>query len=189
MKITAGRLKGKKIRFDLSRHKLRPTPSKVKESLFNIIGNSILNARFLDLYAGTGAIGIEALSRGASEVVFVEASRGFAMNIKNVIKEAGLTVNAKIINKKALQFIMNNPYSEENPFDIIFLDPPYHTDELLKAINAIKTSGLLRQGGILIAEHFTKIPLPESFGSLKKKRDYKYGDTVLSLYLKEQKDI
>lgn len=177
MKISSRSVKGSILR----QKSLRPTTGKVREALFNILRGKIENARFLDLYAGTGAVGIEALNQGASEAVFVEASKGYTKNIKQLIKKFGFSKKASIITKKVLSFIEWVKLNQLT-FDIIFLDPPYHTDEIIYALSAIGKSHILEQEGIVIAEHFTKRQLPERFGSLQKVRDYTYGDTVLSLY-------
>jgi 16S rRNA (guanine(966)-N(2))-methyltransferase RsmD len=175
-----------KIISSSSRRGLRPTTSKVREAVFNILFDKIRGARFLDLYAGTGAIGLEALSRGASEVFFVEANKNYIENIKQVVQKRGLSEKTNIFKKTALSFIK---WAKANHlfFDIIFMDPPYHTDEIVYALNAIDSSRILREEGIVIAEHFKKRHLPEKMENLQKVRDYSYGDTVLSLYKKESK--
>jgi 16S rRNA (guanine(966)-N(2))-methyltransferase RsmD len=162
---------------------LRPTTGKVREALFNILRGKIENTCFLDLYAGTGAVGIEALKQGASEVTFVEASKSCAKNISEGLNKFRFTVRARVITKKALSFI---EWAEINrmTFDIIFLDPPYHKDEILQALSAIGELNILKDNGIVIAEHFTKKQLPDEFNNLQKVKDYNYGDTVLSFYKK-----
>lgn len=160
---------------------LRPTPSKVREALFNILQDKIDCARFLDLYAGTGAVGLEALSHGALEVVFVEVSRVYAEKIKEKLMTTGFRRKAKVITKKALSFLADAGLKGDT-FDIIFLDPPYHTDEINGALSVIGSSHLLKDDGVVIAEHFVKRQLSHEFGRLRFLRDYKYGDTVLSLY-------
>src|SRR3989338_815380 len=134
MRISAGNLKGRKLssakalRLAKKRDELRPTSSKVKESIFNIVGEKIKGTEFVDLYSGTGAVGIEALSRGASAVSFVEADRKRAELIK---KAAG----------------------DNSKFDIIFLDPPYHGGEFEAALSLLAEGTLLNDDGIIIAEH------------------------------------
>jgi len=170
------------VKENISRQKsLRPTAGKVREALFNILRGRIDNARFLDLYAGTGAVGVEALKQGASEVVFVETSKAHSMNINRLAEKSGFSGRARIITKKVLSFIQ---WAELNrlTFDIIFLDPPYHTDEIIYSLSAIGKSHILEQNGIVIAEHFSKGKLTESFGDLQMLKEYFYGDTVLSFY-------
>ncbi len=160
---------------------LRPTTGKVREALFNILRDRTDNACFLDLYAGTGAVGIEALKQGASEAVFVEAGGSSYRNIEKLINKFGFSANARIIRKKVLSFIK---WAELNhlTFDIIFLDPPYHTDDVINALTAVGISNILKHNGVVIAEHFVKKQLPDEFGRLRKFKEYKYGDSVLSLY-------
>lgn len=181
MRVSSGSLKGRKIKFTPSGRQLRPTTSKVKESVFNILAGEINGARFLDLYAGTGAVGIDALSHGASEVFFVESDRSNSKNIKQILEQTGFKEKAKVVTTNALSFI---EWAEVNnlSFDIIFLDPPYHTDEIMHALSAIGGSHILGQTGLVMAEHFTKRKLPERVDRLQKIKDYIYGDTVLSLY-------
>lgn len=163
---------------------LRPTTGKVREALFNILRRKIENACFLDLYAGTGAVGIEALKQGASEVTFVEVSREYSKNINEALSKFRFTVRARVITKKVLSFI---EWADTNrmTFDIIFLDPPYHTEEILQTISAIGKVNILRDKGVVIAEHFEKKLLPDEFGNLQKVKDYHYGDTELSFYQKK----
>jgi 16S rRNA (guanine(966)-N(2))-methyltransferase RsmD len=164
-----------------AKRSLRPTSSKVREALFNILREKVPGSGFLDLYAGTGAVGIEALRQGASSVVFVEAGRISADKIESTLKRLDNVERARIIRKKAVPFIH---WAEERgmTFHIIFLDPPYHSDEITRALKAIDHSSLVTEKGIVIAEHFSKRHLPDRFDKLEKIKDYKYGDTVLSLY-------
>ena len=163
---------------------LRPTTGKVREALFNILRRKIENACFLDLYAGTGAVGIEALKQGASEVTFVEVNRDYSKNINEALSKFRFTVRARLITKKVLSFI---EWADTNrmTFDIIFLDPPYHTEEILQTMSAIAKVNILRDKGVVIAEHFEKRLLPDEVGNLQKVKDYHYGDTVLSFYQKK----
>ena len=161
--------------------RLRPTSNKVREAFFNILRGEITNASFLDLYAGTGAVGISALKEGASGVVFVEPVRAYAREIEALVKKLDFTGKASVITKKAVPYI---EWAETggSSFDIIFLDPPYHSDEIIRVLTAIGKSSILGNDGILIAEHFVKISLPERFDRLIKIKDYYYGDTVLTFY-------
>ena len=161
---------------------LRPTTGKVREALFDILRGKVKDSRFLDLYAGTGAVGIDALREGASEVVFVEKSVGYSNKIKGLIDGRTFAGKAVVMNKKALSFI-EWAESGNMTFDIIFLDPPYHTEEISLALIAIDGSNILDKGGTVIAEHFSKRELPENFDTLQKIKDYNYGDSILSVYV------
>ncbi|RJQ49516.1 MAG: 16S rRNA (guanine(966)-N(2))-methyltransferase RsmD [Nitrospiraceae bacterium] len=167
---------------------LRPTSGKVREALFNILRSRMENSRFLDLYAGTGAVGIEALRQGASEVLFVEAGRSNAVEIQKALSKYHFMDKTKIIAKKTLPFIEWAAINQMT-FDIIFLDPPYHTEEIFEAMTALGTSDILSSDGIIVAEHFAKKALPDVFDALHKIRDYIYGDTVLSVYKKKRRGL
>ncbi|MBI4709648.1 MAG: 16S rRNA (guanine(966)-N(2))-methyltransferase RsmD [Nitrospirae bacterium] len=160
---------------------LRPTTSKVREAVFNILRDKIRDAGFLDLYAGTGAIGLEALKHGAKEVIFVDAGRNYTQSITQIISKRGLALKSRVITKKVLSLLQGDELKDMS-FDIIFLDPPYHTGEINEALTAIGKSHMLKREGIVIAEHFVKKQLPHEFGSLRLIKDYRYGDTVLSFH-------
>ncbi len=191
MRISAGNLKGRKINFReaqtaaAKQDALRPTSSKVRESVFNIIGNLIVDAKFIDLYAGTGAVGIEALSRGASAVFFVEADRKRTEQMEKILKDCGYLSRADIIKGEASVFIAK-AIKKGLKFDIIFLDPPYHSGELEHILPLLSDGDLLHDEGIIIAEHLSKKKLPDEIGKLVQKKAYKYGDTMLTLYRKKQ---
>jgi 16S rRNA (guanine(966)-N(2))-methyltransferase RsmD len=160
---------------------IRPTTGKVREALFNILRNRIEGAVFLDLYAGTGAVGIEALRQGAAEAVLVEAKRTGAQKIRKLVEYHQFTDKARVIIKKVAGFV---EWAElrEMTFDIIFLDPPYYTDEILTVLSSLGRSGLVRNEGIVIAEHFKKTRLPVTFHRLQRVKVYAYGDTLLTVY-------
>jgi 16S rRNA (guanine(966)-N(2))-methyltransferase RsmD len=149
----------------------------VKQALFNILGDRIDNAVFLDLFAGAGGIGIEALSRGAARVTFVDASRDSLQTIKRNIEAMDFSDHAEVVLAKAEAFLKK----PTGPYDIIFLDPPY-ADELAPLLALISECGLVKPNAIVIAEHFKKQPSPEQAGALVLSRQAKYGDTVLAFY-------
>ena len=159
----------------------RPTSNKVREALFNIIRGRLEGTRFLDLYAGTGAVGMDALRQGAESVYFVESSKVQIKKIKQLLLKHHLLDQSEVVNKKALTFIQ---WAEKNDFafDTVFLDPPYHTDEITLSLSAIGYSSIVADKGIVIAEHFSKRQLPDRFAKLHKTRTYHYGDSVLSFY-------
>ena len=191
MRISAGNLKGRKINFRKAQKAaakqdaLRPTSSKVRESVFNIIGSLIEDAKFIDLYAGTGAVGVEALSRGASAAFFVEADRKRTEQIEKMLKDCGYSSKADIITGEASAFIAKT-VKEGLKFDIVFLDPPYHTGELERILPLLSGGEMLNDKGIIIAEHLSKKKLPDEIGKLVQKKAYKYGDTMLTLYRKKR---
>ena len=196
MRISGGAAKGRKVGVKKAftqkgeGDELRPTSAKVRQAIFNILGERIIDAAFLDLYAGTGAVGIEALSRGAGKAVFVDDNSLRVNIIKELIKKFAFKDRAVIIKDRASNFINNflTPNSKlQTPdfFDIIFIDPPYASGELDAILPLIDEKDILRDNGIAIAEHSSKKRLPEAIGRLKLIKNYKYGDTSLILYKKE----
>jgi 16S rRNA (guanine(966)-N(2))-methyltransferase RsmD len=160
---------------------LRATSSKVREALFNILANHIEGALFVDLYAGTGAVGMEAMSRGAGMVYFVEADRKRVSVIEKTLDGCGCRSRAVIRHARASDFI--DSYGGA-PWDIVFLDPPYQSDEIAGVLPLLGEGGKLGKGALVVVEHMKKQTLPVDVGVLEKVRSYKYGDTVLSLYRK-----
>ncbi len=190
MRISAGEFKGRKIGSKklfvkrAGKDDLRPTPAKVREAIFDILRNEIENASLLDLYAGTGTVGIEALSRGAESVVFVESVRPRAKAIIDLIDKLNLTLKASVHCEEAELFLQRASLTGET-YDIIFADPPYASDEIEKILPLIGKCGILNAQGVLLCEHGAKAVVPEAAGSLKLRKQYRYGDTRLALYRKE----
>lgn len=190
IRITGGQSKGRKISLKKVSSKkatgfLRPTSAKVRKAIFDIIGERIGGSIFLDLYAGTGAVGIEALSRGASYSVFVEEDSKRVSAIKGLLNSFGFSDRANVVKEKVLSFIKG--YKGGIIFDIIFADPPYESEEINELLLLIDNKDLIAEGGILVVEHSSKkfFLLPQK-GRLRFKKRYKYGDTALSLFFKEK---
>lgn len=186
MRISGGSAKGRRIGFRKTSEgnkpeSFRPTSSKVREAVFDILRDKAIGTRFLDLYAGTGAVGMEALSRGAARVVFVEENPVRADAIKETLVRIGFK-DALAVRARAVNFINTT----HETFDIIFLDPPYASGELEIALPLLAGGDILKDKGIVIAEHSTKKILPPETGSLGLKKIYKYGDTSLSVYNKNR---
>ncbi len=162
---------------------LRPTTGKVRGALFDILREDIRDASFLDLYSGTGNVGLDALKQGASDAMLVEANKASCKKIGELAEKLHLSQKTKVSMKKVLTFI---EWAELNQltFDIIFLDPPYHTDEIENALSAIDRSTILKENGKVIAEHFKKKELPERLKTLEREKVYHYGDTLLTFYVK-----
>lgn len=177
MRVTGGTGKGQRLRVP-SGSRVRPTSDKVKQALFNILGDRVIDAVFFDLYAGAGGIGIEALSRGASRVVFVDSSRDSLAVIKRNIEQLGFGDRAQVIQANVEAFLKKTA----EPADIVFLDPPY-AEGMQPLLELIAGSRLIKkQDTIVVAEHFKKQPSPASGGCLVHYRDARYGDTVLAFY-------
>lgn len=189
MRISAGQLKGRKIDLKKAPGKtdkgdLRPTSAKVREALFDILRNDIRGSSFLDLYAGTGAVGFEALSREAANVCFVEEDRAASSKIAQYISKMELDGAAEVFTETAEHFLKRSQVVEMR-FDIIFADPPYASDEIEKILTLLDNGGILRPGGCLIVEHQSKKRIAVSCRNLKPVKNYKYGDTMLTLYRME----
>ncbi|MBF0555122.1 MAG: 16S rRNA (guanine(966)-N(2))-methyltransferase RsmD [Nitrospirae bacterium] len=188
MKIIAGALKGKTVPVRHSKA-LRPTSAKVRESLFNIIRQRVPGSSFADLYAGSGAVGFEALSRGAGHVVFVDIDRHVINTIERNPAFCNNPLNAAIcgdavgiVNKSASEPLRRRVSA---PFDIVFADPPYGSGEIERLLPTLEHSWILSaHDALVIVEHPTKKQMPEETGSLIFLRTYRYGDTSLSVYNK-----
>jgi len=187
MRISGGTAKGRMtatkrlLAKTSSGERLRPTSSKVREALFDILRNRIEGACFVDLYAGTGTVGLEALSRGARKSVFVEPDELRFKTIKQSASELGFQERALVIKGSAQEFLEKASSILES-FDIFFLDPPYQSEEIERVLPVIGESKLLSAKGIVIIEHFSKKKVPAEACRLKIEKVYRYGDTVLTLY-------
>jgi 16S rRNA (guanine(966)-N(2))-methyltransferase RsmD len=189
MRIISGKYRGRRLKSPPSLE-TRPTSDRLRETLFNILAPRIKGARFLDLCAGSGAVGIEALSRGAAHATFVDQSRKICALIEANLDEFGVDENdSEIVNGEAVDFLRRQAKKETPPFDIAFFDPPYEADydvvlERLGEDNGV----LLTTDAIVIVEHHRKRELKEAFGALHRYRTLKQGDTVLSFYQAPQRD-
>jgi len=159
----------------------RPTTDRVKEALFSIIQFEIPTARVLDLFGGTGQLGIEALSRGAKSAVFVDAGEPACRLIRENLKRTKLESDARIVRADYLDYLKRC----KEKFDIIFLDPPYAEVFLENALKCIAEIDILQSGGIIIAERPLGKELPYEFEGFSRSKDYKYGNTLLAIYRKE----
>lgn len=179
MRITAGKFKNKQVK-TIDSDLIRPTLSKIRESLFNVLQNEIENAVFLDLFAGSGIVGIEAASRGAREVFFVEKNPNHYKLLKSNLKS--IEFDYKSFNADSTKILEK---FENKKFDIIFSDPPYKTDLNNKIIEIISRKNLLAENGYLViecnkAEDYTEMLEKNGFEQIKEKI---YGDTKV-LYIK-----
>ena len=179
MRVIAGVAKGRRLRVP-KRKGVRPTSEYLREALFDILGSSVHGVHFLDLYAGSGAVGIEALSRGAAEVVFLEQDPACLQVLRANVAMTGLQ-KRRVVASDVLRALPRLVRHGEH-FDIIFLDPPYGTDLAMRTLGALASGELLRPSGVVIAEHFAKDPLPQAIGMLGRVREKAHGQTVLSFY-------
>ncbi len=172
MRIIAGDLKGRRLKTP-TWEGLRPTSDKLRETLFNVVAQRVPGARVLDLYAGTGAIGIEALSRGASHVTFIDTDRRALTLIEENLRHCGVRDRYAII--RAPQSLLSGS------FDLVVLDPPYDEPDLTASIAAAER--LVAPDGLLVLEHARRRPAPEQAGRLRKTRDLMSGDSALAFYV------
>lgn len=158
----------------------RPTADKVKEALFSIINFDIPGANVLDLFGGTGQLGIEALSRGAKSATFVDAREDACRLIRENLKRTKLEPDGTVIRSDYMDYL--NRCREK--YDIIFLDPPYAEVFLENSLNRITEIDILLSGGIIVTERPLGKELPFEFDGYTRSRDYKYGKTLLTIYRK-----
>lgn len=159
----------------------RPTTDRVKEALFSIIQFEIPTARVLDLFGGTGQLGIEALSRGAKSAVFVDAGEPACRLIKENLRRTKFENEAKVIRSDYLDYLKRC----REKFDIVFLDPPYAEVFLENALKCITEIDILETGGIIVTERPVGKELPWDFEGFTRSKDYKYGKTLLTIYRKD----
>jgi len=178
-KITGGQLGSRKLRSPKS-GTVRPTPGRVKEALFSILMHRIEGARVLDLFAGTGAIGIEAASRGAGRIVSVEADRVIATALEEAVTELEIGNVMTVVAAPAERAL----YRIEGPFDIVYLDPPYANDVPLHLLSLLLERGLLAPEAVVIYEHAARRILPDIPG-YRSTREEVYGDVALAFLAAE----
>lgn len=185
MRVIAGKFRSRPLQ-SLRGADIRPTSDRLRETLFNVLcaGNPAALERtvWLDLFAGTGAVGIEALSRGAAEVTFVESARDAAAIIEKNLRSLGISHGFQIMRmnvRGALQKIADRPH----PIDIVFVDPPYRIEDVYReTLEALGSANLVRQSTIVIAEHDRKFEPGAAFGGLQRYRKLEQGDSALSFY-------
>lgn len=188
MRIIAGIYRSRLLK-SLKGLALRPTSDRLRETLFNVIGPSIVGARFADLFAGTGAVGIEAISRGAAEVFFLEKYPPAVALIHKNLASLDITTGATVLPLDALtglQKIVHRAKDTSAPLDFIFLDPPYKaTDDYQRVLQFLGAVPALTSDGRVIAEHSSKVELPSHIGFLVRYRVLKQGDAALSFFRPE----
>lgn len=180
LRVISGTAKGHKLK-TIKGTTTRPTTDRVKESLFNIISGFVWGADVLDVYAGTGNLGIEALSRGAGSAVFIDKSQECSLVIKDNLTHTKLSDRASVIMGDVFSTL--NKISKNNKkFDIIFLDPPYNKNLVGETLKCIAESDIIKPEGVIVAEHDIDDEVPEELDGLLRYRQQKYGDTVISFY-------
>jgi 16S rRNA (guanine966-N2)-methyltransferase len=172
MRVIAGEFRSRVLK-TLPGLETRPTPDRLRESLFNILTSEIEDCVFIDAYAGTGAVGIEALSRGARRGIFIERSRAAIGIIRENLTNLGIAQRAEVLPGRALQYLA------QRPADIVFLDPPY---DLEKEYEEALTLLAATTGKVVVAQHASRFRLEERYGVLERRRTLKQGDNTLSFY-------
>ena len=187
MRVTGGTLAGRSIAVPKG-PRIRETQDQVRKNLFNILAGQLAGAKVLDLFSGSGSLGLEAFSRGASHVTFVDRSRFCMGAVRENLKTLELEA-ATLIQSDALQAIRRLERREESPFDFVFLDPPYGRDLARKSLNALGQCAIVASSGFVIVEHDKRDSLayevPGEKSRLILQRQERYGDTALTIYQKQ----
>ncbi len=179
MRVISGTARGMKLK-TREGDAVRPTSDRVKEAMFSIIQFEIEGRRVLDLFAGSGQLGIEALSRGAREAVFVDASGESADMVRKNVESCGFSGSAQIRNEDFAAFLAGNC----GTFDLAFLDPPYRTGLLEQALPL--AAAKMNPGGTILCEHPMDETLPEQAGTFSRGRSYHYGKILITLYRRKE---
>ena len=179
MRIISGSARGRRLKEPVG-HSIRPTSDMVKESVFNIIQFDIEGRRVLDLFAGSGQYGIEALSRGAKNAVFVDSASESVKLVKENLKICGFSEKASVYGRDALRFL-----EDDEKYDLIFVDPPYDTQLAVRAVQKIVEFDKLNINGIIICELKAGAPTPSVVLPYTLQKEYKYGGVVIVRYTRE----
>jgi 16S rRNA (guanine966-N2)-methyltransferase len=188
MRIISGTSKGRRLATPRGQA-LRPTSDRVKESIFNILGKEVEGKVVLDLFAGTGNLGIEALSRGARKVLFVEKGREALRIIRRNVRQCGFKEEYEIIPKEVNRAIGILEKRGET-FDLIFMDPPYEKGLIRKTLSKLNLCRIYHGGSVLVVEHDRREPLPEKMEEWDLARQKRMGDTLVSFLqaIEEEKE-
>lgn len=180
MRVIGGSKKGRKL-FWPAHHRIRPMRDMVRSALFNILSDVVENSRFLDLFAGTGSVGIEALSRGAKHCVFVDNSSEAIKLIHKNLEALGFKEKAFVLKLDVFEAI-ERLAAEGERFDLIFIGPPYYKGLAHKTLTKLSEHTLLDKGGIIVTEIFKKEELDAQYGELALMEEHQYGDNRLLFY-------
>ena len=185
MRIIAGKFRSRQLK-SLKGLTLRPTSDRLRETLFDILGERIIGCRFIDAFAGTGAVGIEAISRGASQVIFIEKNAGAAALIRKNLESLEIRSGARVLPIDVLHGLgllsKRDSAGREVP-DILFLDPPYdNAPDYDRVLSFLASAAFLSEESLVIAEHRSKLALPDAVENLQRVRVLKQGDASLSFY-------
>lgn len=179
MRIITGSARGKKL-VTLEGEQVRPTSERVKESLFNIVQFDLEGRKILDLFAGSGQLGLEAVSRGAAHAVFVDCAKESIEVVRKNVSHCGFGDRVEIVQNDSLAFLASN----RRKFDLAFLDPPYFKGLLQKALPL--TAAAMNPGGTIFCEHPVDEQLPEEAGDFCAVKSYRYGKISLTMYRRKE---
>ena len=182
MRVVTGSARGMRLQ-TLEGLQTRPTSDRVKEALFNILQFEIEGRRVLDMFAGSGQLGIEALSRGAAYAVFIDKNPQAVQVIKDNLRHTGLFANTQVQCQDSIGFVSRTA----DAFDVVIIDPPYASGVYETALAAVAPR--VRQGGVVTCECDAKAQLPESVDTLVLERTYRYGKTAIWLYRSKKDDV
>jgi 16S rRNA (guanine966-N2)-methyltransferase len=185
MRVIAGTYRSRILK-SLKGRALRPTSDRLRETLFNVLGSVVGGSRFIDIFAGTGAVGIEALSRGASEVVFIENHGPAAALIRRNLESLGVRSGAQVFSVDALRGLEKLAAKHkpgDPPFDFVFIDPPYTAaEEYARVLQFLGAASFLAPTAVVVAEHRRTFQLAEHIGNLQRTRILRQGDAALSFF-------
>lgn len=181
MRVITGSARGRKLK-ELEGYETRPTTDRVKEGIFNIIQFDIEGRKILDLFAGTGQLGIEALSRGAAGAVFIDQRRDAAALVKENLKLTGFVQNSRVICGDAAAFLS----STKERFDLIFVDPPYAANLWKNTLEAISQFDILSNHGIIVCESPLNQEMPPMSPPYFRRRVYRYGKIKITTFFREE---
>ncbi|MCS7223537.1 MAG: 16S rRNA (guanine(966)-N(2))-methyltransferase RsmD [Armatimonadetes bacterium] len=185
MRVIGGEYKGRTLIVGTGKG-LRPTSDRIRKSLFDILGGEVEGAQFLDIFAGTGAVGIEALSRGAVRATFIEISRRTSEALRRNLTRLGIAHQAEVLVGDARKWL-KRLFERGAFFDIVFLDPPYGTDLGKRTLEVLAAHGsVVRPGGWVIVQHLSKEALTDQWGPLTLAKRRRIGEHCLSFYLRER---
>ncbi|MBS1812027.1 MAG: 16S rRNA (guanine(966)-N(2))-methyltransferase RsmD [Acidobacteria bacterium] len=184
MRVISGIYKGRRLKA-VEGMQVRPTSDRLRETLFNVLSSSIQGSRFVDICAGTGAVGIEAMSRGAGHVTFIESNRKAAQVLAENLEHCGITENVKVINRDAVATLK---YFAQHllQFDYFYLDPPYDSEVYSQVMWTLAKSKLIAEEGLVIVEHRKKIELLSSYDYLRPYRQIVQGESCLTFFSMER---
>ncbi|MDF2838670.1 MAG: rRNA ((966)-N(2))-methyltransferase RsmD [Evtepia sp.] len=177
MRVITGSARGRRLK-ELKGMDTRPTTDRVKEAIFSVIQFEVEGRRVLDLFGGTGQMGIEALSRGAAHCVFVDIRREAVQLIRENLKHTGLEDRAEVIQGDYLSYLMQS----KETFDLVFLDPPYESEMIKKALQTITSIDKISQNGIIVCENGSNPVWPSVPEPYELQKEYRYGKIEVALY-------